>query len=111
MGMEWLSRWVGKYAVTPEKLAANELRDTRLSLFQSERQLLEAEMRVDYHRNVLAFLEAIAADGVESVADRQRPQQPLQTSSGQRPLVLHQILQEELVDTRRAARAGKVNYE
>jgi len=108
MGIEWISGWARKYAVTPEKLAGNELRDTRLSLFQSERQLLEAEMRVDYHRNVLAFLEAITTDGVESVADRQRPpQQP----SAQRPVVLHQILQEESADMRRAVRTGKVNYE
>ncbi|WP_211450869.1 hypothetical protein [Collimonas antrihumi] len=48
MGIEWISGWARRYAVTPEKLAKNELSDARLSLFQSERQLLEAEMRVDY---------------------------------------------------------------
>jgi len=74
--MGWLNRLATKYILTPEKLAENELRDTRLALFQAERQLLEAEMRVDYHRNVLAFLEAISADGVESVAESQRPQFP-----------------------------------
>jgi hypothetical protein len=42
-------------------------------LYQSERQLLEAEMRVDYYRNVLSFLEAITVDGVESMAESQRP--------------------------------------
>ncbi|SFH67004.1 hypothetical protein SAMN04515618_101619 [Collimonas sp. OK307] len=109
MGIEWFNGWTRRYAVTPEKLAKNELSDARLSLFQSERLLLEAGMRVDYHRNILAFLEAISTDGVESVADRQRPQP---TSSGQQaPLVLHQILQEEQIDTRRSMRAGKVSYE
>ncbi|MFJ2987203.1 hypothetical protein ACIPF8_05015 [Collimonas sp. NPDC087041] len=100
--MGWLSRLAERYALTPEKLAGNELRDTRLSLFQAERQLLEAEMRVDYHRNVLFLLEAIAIDGVESVADRQRPQHP---SSLQRPLVLHQVLQAELADGKRMTRS------
>ncbi|MDB5768987.1 MAG: hypothetical protein JWQ61_3801 [Collimonas fungivorans] len=99
MGMQWMNGWARKYAVTPEKLAAGELRDARLSLFQAERLLLEAGMRVDYHRSVLVFLEAIAIDGVESVADRQRPQQ---LAPPQRPLVLHQILQEEPADARRA---------
>jgi len=98
MGMEWMSGWAKKYAATPEKLAEGELRDARLSLFQAERQLLESEMRVDYYRSVLVFLEAIASDGVESVADRQRPQQ---LALPQRPMVLRQILQEEPADTRR----------
>src|ERR1700704_5201874 len=70
--MGWINRLATKYILTPEKLAENELRDTRLALYQSERQLLEAEMRVDYYRNVLNFLEAITADGVESVAESQR---------------------------------------
>ena len=105
MGIEWFNGWAGRYAVTPEKLAQKELSDARLSLFQSERLLLEAGMRVDYHRNILVFLEAIAADGVESVADRQRPQQPF--TAQQTPLVLHQILQEEAGDARRSIRAGK----
>ncbi|WP_061533862.1 hypothetical protein [Collimonas arenae] len=83
--MGWLNRLATKYILTPEKLAENELRDTRLALFQAERQLLEAEMRVDYHRNVLAFLEAISADGVESVAESQRPQLPTAIQHPLRP--------------------------
>jgi hypothetical protein len=82
--MGWLNRLAIKYIQTPEKLAENELRDTRLALYQSERQLLEAEMRVDYYRNVLGFLEAIAADGVESVADSQRPKHTPQPQGPQR---------------------------
>ncbi|AMP02390.1 hypothetical protein CAter10_5036 [Collimonas arenae] len=81
--MSWLNRLAMKYVLTPEKVADRELGDARLALFQAERQLLEAEMRVDYHRNVLAFLEAISADGVENVAEKQRPQA---LSPVQRPL-------------------------
>lgn len=82
--MGWLNRLAVKYILTPEKLAENELRDARLALFQAERQLLEAEMGVDYRRNVLAFLEAISTDGVEGVAKSQRPSQP--SSVLQQPL-------------------------
>ncbi|SDX09612.1 hypothetical protein SAMN04515617_101143 [Collimonas sp. OK242] len=109
MGIEWFNGWARRYAVTPEKLAKNELNDARLSLFQSERQLLEAGMRVDYHRSILVFLETISTEGVENFANKQRPQQP--SSAQQVPLVLHQILQEEPGDTRRTMRAGKVSYE
>ena len=82
--MGWINRLATKYIVTPEKLAENELRDTRLALYQSERQLLEAEMRVDYYRNVLSFLEAITADGVESVAESQRSKLSPQPQGPQR---------------------------
>ena len=108
MGIEWLGSLVRRHILTPEKIAENEKQDTRLLLFQAERQLLEAEMRVDYHRNVLIFLEAISTGGVESVAAMQRPQQ---SSPGRHSVVLHQIVQEELTDTRRTASTGKVNYE
>ncbi|MGB7193217.1 hypothetical protein [Collimonas pratensis] len=82
--MGWLNRLATKYILTPEKLAENELRDTRLALYQAERQLLEAEMRVDYYRNVLSFLEAISADGVEKVADTQRQKPSIQLQGPQR---------------------------
>lgn len=82
--MGWMNRLATKYILTPEKLAENELRDTRLALYQSERQLLEAEMRVDYYRNVLHFLEAISADGVESVAESQRSKLSPQPQGPQR---------------------------
>lgn len=108
MGMEWLDGLVRRHILTPERIAENEMRDTRLLLFQAERQLLEAEMRVGYHRNVLIFLEAISAGGVEGVAAMQRPHQP---SPGRHGVVLHQIVQEELSDAKRAAPTGKVIYE
>ncbi|GAA0843336.1 MAG: hypothetical protein CL858_10445 [Cupriavidus sp.] len=55
---------------TPEKIAEKELHDMRLTLFQAERRLLEAQMQVDYYRNMIAFLEEVGATGVEGVADR-----------------------------------------
>lgn len=35
---------------TPEKIAARELQQMRLTLFQAERRLLEAQMQVDYYQ-------------------------------------------------------------
>lgn len=55
---------------TPEKIAEKELQDMRLTLFQAERRLLEAQMQVDYYRNMIAFLEEVGSTGVEGVADR-----------------------------------------
>ncbi|WP_454766224.1 hypothetical protein [Cupriavidus campinensis] len=55
---------------TPERIAEKELQDMRLTLFQAERRLLEAQMQVDYYRNMIAFLEEVGATGVEGVADR-----------------------------------------
>jgi hypothetical protein len=57
---------------TPEKIAARELQQMRLTLFQAERRLLEAQMQVDYYRELVAFLEDVSASGVESVVDKRR---------------------------------------
>jgi len=57
---------------TPERIAARELENMRLTLFQAERRLLEAQMQVDYYRDVIAFLEDVAATGVEGVVDKRR---------------------------------------
>ncbi|WP_043422481.1 hypothetical protein [Cupriavidus basilensis] len=57
---------------TPEKIAARELQQMRLTLFQAERRLLEAQMQVDYYRDLVAFLEEVSASGVESVVDKRR---------------------------------------
>lgn len=59
-------------APTPEKIAAKELHDMRLALFQAERRLMEAQMQVDYYRDLVAFLEEVAAGGVEQVVDKRR---------------------------------------
>ncbi|ESH87893.1 MULTISPECIES: hypothetical protein [Cupriavidus] len=59
-------------APSPEKIAAKELQDMRLALFQAERRLLEAQMQVDYYRDMVGFLEEVASAGVEQVVDKRR---------------------------------------
>ncbi|WP_422650246.1 hypothetical protein OJJOAM_004932 [Cupriavidus sp. H18C1] len=59
-------------APSPEKIAAKELQDMRLALFQAERRLLEAQMQVDYYRDMVGFLEEVATAGVEQVVDKRR---------------------------------------
>jgi hypothetical protein len=44
----------------------------RLTLFQAERKLLEAQMQVAYYRDMVAFLEDVSARGVEEVVDKRR---------------------------------------
>ena len=75
---------------TPEKIAARELENMRLTLFQAERRLLEAQMQVDYCRDVIAFLEDVAATGVEGVVDKRRaaarpPPKPRRARAWPRP--------------------------
>lgn len=73
---------------TPEKIAEKELQDMRLTLFQAERRLLEAQMQVEYYRNMIAFLEEVGATGVEGVADRRfvapKPETPVLQSTPSR---------------------------
>ncbi|CAG2134579.1 hypothetical protein [Cupriavidus plantarum] len=76
---------------TPEKIAEKELQDMRLTLFQAERRLLEAQMQVDYYRNMISFLEEVGTSGVEGVADRRRAateptEQPTRVSPGLTPV-------------------------
>jgi hypothetical protein len=59
-------------APTPERIAARELQNMRLALYQAERRLLEAQMQVDYYRGLVGFLEDVAATGVENVVDKRR---------------------------------------
>jgi hypothetical protein len=59
-------------APTPERIAARELQNMRLALYQAERRLLETQMQVDYYRGLVGFLEDVAATGVENVVDKRR---------------------------------------
>ncbi|MFS8974620.1 hypothetical protein [Cupriavidus necator] len=68
--MRWLANMFSP--PTPEKIAERELQDMRLTLFQAERRLLEAQMQVAYYRDMVAFLEDVAAKGVEDVVDKRR---------------------------------------
>ncbi|WP_042878220.1 hypothetical protein [Cupriavidus necator] len=68
--MRWLANLFSP--PTPEKIAERELQDMRLTLFQAERRLLEAQMQVAYYRDMVAFLEDVSAKGVEDVVDKRR---------------------------------------
>ncbi|MFJ1260831.1 hypothetical protein [Cupriavidus sp. CuC1] len=57
---------------SPEKIAARELQNMRLTLFQAERRLLDAQMHVDYYRDMVAFLEDVQATSIECVIDKRR---------------------------------------
>ncbi|MFC4433685.1 hypothetical protein [Cupriavidus respiraculi] len=59
-------------APTPERIAAREVQNMRLALYQAERRLLEAQMQVDYYRGLVGFLEDVATTGVENVVDKRR---------------------------------------
>ncbi|MGO4327704.1 hypothetical protein AB4Z48_25740 [Cupriavidus sp. 2TAF22] len=69
---------------TPEKIAARELQQMRLTLFQAERRLLEAQMQVDYYRDLVAFLEDVSATGVENVVDKRRAPPSAEHAQGPR---------------------------
>ncbi|WP_420996818.1 hypothetical protein ACKI2N_028815 [Cupriavidus sp. 30B13] len=69
---------------TPEKIAARELQQMRLTLFQAERRLLEAQMQVDYYRDLVAFLEDVSATGVENVVDKRRAPASAEPAQGPR---------------------------
>lgn len=65
------------HPASPEKVAAKELQQMRLTLFQSERRLLNAQMQAAYYRDIVAFMEDVASSGLESVVDRRAaPPQP-----------------------------------
>ncbi|MEM5432709.1 hypothetical protein [Cupriavidus oxalaticus] len=72
--MRWLANLFSP--PTPEKIAERELQDMRLTLFQAERRLLEAQMQVAYYRDMVAFLEDVSAKGVEDVVDKRRAAMP-----------------------------------
>ncbi|QET06037.1 MULTISPECIES: hypothetical protein [Cupriavidus] len=79
---------------TPEKIAEKELQDMRLTLFQAERRLLEAQMQVDYYRNMISFLEEVGTSGVEGVADKRRAAAPAtEPRADKRPEELPQVPQ------------------
>lgn len=72
--MRWLANLFSP--PTPEKIAERELQDMRLTLFQAERRLLEAQMQVAYYRDMVAFLEDVSTRGVEVVVDKRRATTP-----------------------------------
>jgi len=67
-----LASLIGHQAPTPEKQAEREVKDLRMDLFQAEQQVMHAQIRVDYYRARLAFIEDVARNGIEQVSDQRK---------------------------------------
>jgi hypothetical protein len=77
--IRWLANWASQHAPTPEKQAERALNNLRMELFQAEQLVLDAQLRADYYRARLTFLEEVTRKGIEQVSDeRKGPQEPLQ---------------------------------
>jgi hypothetical protein len=81
--MGWIANWAMRHAATPEALAQKALGDMRLELFRAEQNVLDAQMRADYYRTRLSFLEDVVQAGIERVVDQRTSRQtppPLRVS-------------------------------
>ncbi|TFE46421.1 hypothetical protein E2553_16130 [Paraburkholderia dipogonis] len=71
----WITNWAVRHAPTPEKQAERALSDLRMELFQAEQHVLDAQLRADYYRARLTFLEEVTKKGIEQVSDQRKGQQ------------------------------------
>jgi hypothetical protein len=69
---QWLANFISHNAPTPEKHAKRSLNDLRMELYQSEQHLLEMQLRTDYYRARIAFLEEVTKKGIEQVSDQRK---------------------------------------
>jgi hypothetical protein len=46
-----------------------------MELYQSEQHLMEMQLRADYYRARIAFLEEVTKKGIEQVSDQRKRQQ------------------------------------
>jgi hypothetical protein len=75
--LRWLANWASHHAPTPEKQAERALNELRMELFQAEQHVLDAQLRADYYRARLTFLEEVTRKGIEQVSDdRKNHQEP-----------------------------------
>jgi hypothetical protein len=70
--LRWLLNWASHQAPTPEKQAERALNDLRMELFQAEQHVLDAQLRADYFRARLTFLEEVVQRGIEQVSDQRK---------------------------------------
>lgn len=73
--LRWIANWASQYAPTPEKQAERALNELRMELFRAEQQVLDAQLRADYYRARLTFLEEVTRKGIEEVSDQRKGQQ------------------------------------
>ena len=81
--LRWVANLISHHVPTPEKHAKRSLIDLRMELYQSEQHLLETQLRADYYRTRIAFLEEVTRKGIEQVSDQRKGQQ--EASQAQRP--------------------------
>ncbi|MBN3762065.1 hypothetical protein [Burkholderia sp. Ac-20365] len=71
----WIANWAARHAPTPEKQAERALNELRMELFRAEQQVLDAQLRAEYFRSRLLFLEDVTRKGIEAVSDQRKGQQ------------------------------------
>lgn len=67
-----LANLIAHHPPTPEKQAERALRVLRMELFLAEQQVIDAQMRAEYYRVRLAFLEGVKRTGIERVSDQRK---------------------------------------
>jgi hypothetical protein len=70
--LQWIVNRAAQHAHTPEKQAERALNDLRMELFRAEQQVLDAQLRADYYRARLSFLEEVTRRGIEQVSDQRK---------------------------------------
>ncbi|SIT41147.1 conserved hypothetical protein [Paraburkholderia piptadeniae] len=71
----WIANWAARHAPTPEKQAERAVDELRMELFRAEQQVLDAQLRAEYYRSRLIFLEDVTRKGIEAVSDQRKEQQ------------------------------------
>ncbi|SEJ79085.1 hypothetical protein [Paraburkholderia diazotrophica] len=71
----WIANWAARHAPTPEKQAGRAVDELRMELFRAEQQVLDAQLRAEYYRSRLIFLEDVTRKGIEAVSDQRKGQQ------------------------------------
>jgi hypothetical protein len=56
-----------------------------MELYQSEQHLVETQLRADYYRARIAFLEEVTKKGIEQVSDQRKDQQEASQALRPRP--------------------------
>ena len=69
---QWLANLISYNAPTPEKHAKRSLNELRMELYASEQHLMEMQLRTDYYRARIAFLEEVTKKGIEQVSDQRK---------------------------------------
>ena len=81
----WIANWAARHAPTPENQAERALHELRMELFRAEHQVRDAQLRAEYFRARLLFLEDVTRQGIEAVSDQRKGQQELMQPSRSGP--------------------------